>query len=83
MNHLSVGVYNNNTHVINIVKDVHLQSHIEYNKTFRPGRLLFIDGKYNSGGMVDDATLKNLISEWEKKIASFKIDLSKSSEKYI
>jgi len=82
-NHLTVGVYSNNSHVVNVVKDCDLKSHIEYNEIFRPGRLLFVDGKYQCGGeMFSEESLKSKIEEWELKIKDFNIDLSKPSKEY-
>jgi len=45
MNHLTLGIYGNGQLVYNVVRPEDLESHIEYNKTFRFGRLLYVDGK--------------------------------------
>ncbi len=83
-NHLSVGVYLNDTFVVNVVKDEHLSSHKEYNKIFRPGRLLFVDGKYFCGGEhLDKVALNEMICVWESKICDLKVDINKPSEKYV
>lgn len=41
--HLTVGIYSNKQWKFNIVRDEDLESHIEYNKTFRFGRLLYVN----------------------------------------
>ena len=86
---MTVGVYCSGTHVINIVKDEDLESHIEYNKIFRPGRLLFVDGKYCCGGLLNDSALKEMIAEWKEKISHFDVEIiahqrniNKGVEKY-
>lgn len=77
-NHFTVGVYKNNQFKTNIVKEEHLESHIEYNKTFRFGRGLFVDGKCVNKGYLSDEQ----VAEWEKRIAEMKPDLSRSTEPY-
>ena len=44
-NHLTIGVYSNGQWKYNVVRDEDLKSHIEYNKTFRFGRLLYVNGE--------------------------------------
>lgn len=44
-NHLTLGVYTNGQYKYNVVKEEDLESHIEYNKTWRWGRLLYVDGE--------------------------------------
>ena len=44
-NHLTLGIYPNKSYKYNVVRDKDLKNHITYNKTFRPGRLLYVDGK--------------------------------------
>lgn len=43
--HLTLGVYANGEYKFNVVRDEDLEYHIEYNKTFRFGRILYVDGK--------------------------------------
>jgi len=78
MNHISVGVYANGNHVVNIVKDEHISDHIEFNKRFRPGRALFVDGKCLNQGYLHD----EVIIKWKDKIKVMNIDSSIASEKY-
>jgi hypothetical protein len=42
--HHTVGVYPDGSMKHNGVPDDHLAAHIAYNKEFRPGRALFVDG---------------------------------------
>ena len=44
-NHLTLGIYRNGEYKYNVVREEDLQHHIEYNKKFRFGRLLYVDGK--------------------------------------
>lgn len=78
MNHVTIGVYNSNEHKINIVKPEHLVGHIEYNKFWRWGRALFVDGVCVYQGYLSDKD----VAEWTKKISEMKIDTRKPSELY-
>lgn len=78
MNHVSVGVYASGDHVINIVKDEHIIDHIEYNKLFRFGRALFVNGEcLNKGYLKEEDIVK-----WQDKIKAMNINSSMTSEKY-
>lgn len=44
-NHLTIGVYTNGQWKHNVVREEDLESHIEYNKFWRPGRVFYVDGK--------------------------------------
>lgn len=70
MNHITIGVYANDDYKINIVKEEDLVNHIEYNKLFRYGRALFVDGKCENQGYLSD--IKRI--EWENKIKQMDID---------
>lgn len=43
--HTTIGLYPDNSFKMNGVRPEDLESHIQYNKEFRPGRALFVDGK--------------------------------------
>jgi hypothetical protein len=82
--HTTVGVYPNwrflgeHGYKTNGVLPEHLESHIEYNKTFRWGRALFVDGKCvypGSLGPID-------IAEWESKLESPGYTLTKCTAPY-
>ena len=79
MNHVTVGVYMNGQYKINIVKDKDLKDHIEYNKKFRFGRSLFVDGKCVNQGYLSGEQVRN----WEKRISEMEFDTSKSAEPYV
>lgn len=57
-NHLTLGIYANGQYEFNVVREKDLESHIRYNKTFRFGRLLYVDGKRVYDGNVQ--TKENL-----------------------
>ena len=78
MNHISVGVYANGDHIINIVRDEHIIGHIEYNQQFRPGRALFVNGECINKGYLKDES----VDKWKEKIKEMNIDSSTSSERY-
>ena len=78
MNHVTIGVYKNEQFKVNIVRDEHLKDHIEYNKVFRFGRALFVDGECVYKGCLSDEQ----ISRWTEKISKMTFDTSKSSEPY-
>lgn len=79
MNHITIGVYLNDSYKINIVKEEDLVSHIEYNKVFRYGRALFVDGKCENQGYLSDSKVK----EWEDKIKQMDIDKRTISCQYV
>jgi hypothetical protein len=56
--HTTIGVYANGDFKINGVKAENLKEHIEYNKTMRFGRSLFVDGKCVHKGNLDDEQIK-------------------------
>lgn len=58
MNHLTLGIYSNGQYKFNVVRGEDLESHIEYNKTWRWGRLLYVDGKRVWNGCVKTECLK-------------------------
>lgn len=57
-NRLTLAVYANGQYEYNVVKEEDLENHIEYNKTFRFGRLLYVDGERVFDGCVQ--TKENL-----------------------
>jgi hypothetical protein len=52
--HLTVGVYPNGEYKTNGVSPENLAAHVEYNKGYRPGRGLMVDGKFVHNGCVDE-----------------------------
>jgi len=57
MNHLTLGIYPNKQIVFNVVRPEDLENHIEYNETFRFGRLLYVDGKRVYRGCIKEEYL--------------------------
>lgn len=78
MNHISIGVYNNESYVVNIVPDYNLEKHIEYNKIMRFGRALFIDGECVHTGYLTTQKIKS----WSSKIKEMKIATHTPSTTY-
>ena len=76
--HYTVGVYMNGQYKVNVVRDEDLDDHIQYNKTFRFGRGLFLDGKCVHQGYLSGEQVRN----WENKISKMNIDLSKPTIPY-
>ena len=66
MIHTTVGVYNDDTFKINGVISENLKDHIDYNRSLRFGRALFVDGKCIHKGYLSDERCK----EWESKLKS-------------
>lgn len=71
-NHISVGVYSNGKYVVNVVRDEDLSEHIEYNKTMRFGRGLFVDGVCINQGYLSGEQVKN----WTERISTMDIDIT-------
>jgi len=44
-NHLTLGIYGNGQYKYNVVREEDLEHHIRYNKIWRFGRLLYVDGQ--------------------------------------
>lgn len=61
--HTTIGVYPNGGHKVNGVKTEHLAEHIEYNKTFRFGRALIVDGEIVYLGAMSREKLEKYIKE--------------------
>ena len=68
----------NGRYVYNVVCDEDLEEHIEYNKTFRFGRGLFVDGKCVHQGYLSGEQVRN----WEKRISEMKVDMSTATIPY-
>lgn len=71
--HTTVGVYPNSevgnfkSVKINGVKEEHLEQHIQYNKTMRFGRALFVDGKCVYKGSLTNEQM----CQWEQELKDF------------
>lgn len=62
--HHTCGVYLNDSCKTNGVPSDNLQEHIDYNKFWRPGRALFVDGKCVFAGSLPPEQ----IARWEIKL---------------
>lgn len=51
-NRLTLGIYASGQYKYNVVKEEDVENHIKYNQTFRPGRLLYVDGERVCDGCV-------------------------------
>jgi hypothetical protein len=65
MIHTTIGLYADGSFKMNGVKPEHLEYHIEYNKTNRFGRALFVDGKCVYGGLMPEDNTRRF-EEWLK-----------------
>ena len=63
----------------NIVRDEDLEDHIQYNKKFRFGRGLFLDGKCINQGYLSGEQVRN----WEKRISEMEFDLTHDTRPYV
>ena len=77
--HVTVGVYMNGVYKVNIVRDEDLEDHIQYNKKFRFGRGLFLDGKCINQGYLSGEQVRN----WEKRISEMEFDLTHGTRSYV
>lgn len=55
--YITIGIYPSKNYKTNIIAPEDLEAHIEYNKTMRPGRLLYVDGKRVYNGQVKEERL--------------------------
>ena len=82
MNHLTLGIYTNGEYKYNVVRDEDLETHIEYNKTMRFGRLLYVDGKRVYDGLVSESRLEGYDKIAKEFYENNKIDMSKPTIPY-
>lgn len=61
--HTTIGIYPNGEYKTNGVLPEHLESHIEYNKTYRFGRALVVDNEVVYKGSVSDKVIAETISK--------------------
>lgn len=61
----TVGVYPNGQYKTNGVKQEHLIEHIEFNKLWRFGRALIVDGQIEYLGSFEEKELKKIIKTKE------------------
>lgn len=83
-NVLSIRIYPDKHYVVNVVHPDDIENHIEYNKDFRPGCLLYVDGKRVSNGMRKEEYLADF-DEYEKSIRTTElksINMNKCTRPY-
>lgn len=76
--HTTIGIYPNGSFKLNGVKDEHLEHHIEYNKTLRPGRALVVDNKIVYHGYLTEEQINKIIKDNDLESVLF----GKSTEPY-
>ena len=59
-----MGVYRDGSRKNNGVIEKDLEAHIEYNKTMRPGRAFFVDGKCVNEGYLSTEECQAIEKEW-------------------
>jgi len=82
MNHLTLGIYTNKQFKYNVVREEDLEHHIEYNKTLRFGRLLYVDGKRIYNGCMKEEYLAEYDKLAEEFYANHKINMNKPTIPY-
>ncbi len=78
MIHTTIGLYANGTYKINGVKSEHLEEHIAYNKKYRGGRTLFVDGNLIHKGYHNDEQIK----AFQERIVQENLKVDKCTEPY-
>lgn len=77
--HTTIGLYPDLTFKMNGVHPEHLTGHVQFNKKFRPGRTLFVDGVcVHNGGIPDE-----VIKIHEQLFKSDKYKMKKSTVPYV
>ena len=56
-NHLVLNIYASGNYKYNVVRDSDLEDNIEFNKQWRCGRLIYVDGKRVYGGCIIEEAL--------------------------
>jgi hypothetical protein len=69
--HTTIGLYANGETKYNGVADEDLQYHIEYNKKWRFGRALIVDGKCVYEGCVDKELIEKTVAEFKANPKQF------------
>ena len=82
MNHLTLGVYLSGDYTYNVVREEDLEEHIQFNKTFRPGRLLYVDGQRVYNGVIKKEALSKYDTIAKEFYASYNINMNKPTIPY-
>lgn len=82
--HTCAGIYPDMSYQVNYVRDTDLAGNIEYNRTFRPGRYYFVDGRYACGGILKEPEKSAMVARLESYLASLAIpDRTTDSRPYL
>ena len=81
-NHLTLGVYLSGDYTYNVVREEDLEEHIQFNKTFRPGRLLYVDGERVYNGVIKEEALYKYDKIAREFYMANNVDLSKPTTPY-
>lgn len=76
MNHLTLGVYLDGSYEYNVVCGEDLEHHIEYNRIWRPGRLLYVDGDRVFDGCIRKEALSRYDEIARKFFEGNSVDMS-------
>ena len=82
VNHLTLGVYLSGDCAYNVVREEDLEEHIQFNKTFRPGRLLYVDGQRIYNGVLKEKYLPKYDKIVEEFYMTNNVDLDKPTTPY-
>lgn len=77
-NHITIRVYPNKRYVINIVSDENLKDHLAYNRDFRFGCLVYLDGKRVQNGCRKEEYLQEY-DDFVKTISLDGININKET----
>jgi hypothetical protein len=81
-NHLTLGVYLSGDYTHNVVREEDLEEHIQFNKTFRPGRLLYVDGQRIYNGVLKEEVLSKYDKIAKEFYALHNINISRPTLPY-
>lgn len=59
---ISIRIYNCGDYVVNNVRPEHIEEHIDYNKTFRFGCALVVDGEIKNEGYLEENRIREIVS---------------------
>lgn len=83
--HLTIEVYTNKQWKYNVVRDEDLEDHIEYNKTWRWGRLLYVDGVrvYDGCHKAESLPMYDALAKEVYEDLLKKVNLNKDTRPYV
>lgn len=81
-NHLTLGVYLSGDYTYNVVREEDLEEHIQFNKIFRPSRLLYVDGQRVYNGVIKEEALSKYDKIAEEFYERYNVDMSRPTIPY-